>query len=63
MAIGDRKGCAIGECNVFGCNCDGGCVPGHPQNAIDAFQRKYPDQLKELGFSRSKSYSLIDIFG
>lgn len=26
-----KKGvyCGIGPCNIFGCNCDGGCIPGN----------------------------------
>lgn len=22
--------CGVGDCNVFGCNCDFGCIPGDP---------------------------------
>lgn len=28
--------CGIGGCNIFGCNCDGGCIPG---NAKENFLR------------------------
>nr|WDQ26742.1 venom peptide [Acharia stimulea] len=30
--------CGIGKCNVFGCNCDGGCIPG---DAIEEFRKNH----------------------
>lgn len=60
--VGNRENCAVGECNPAGCKCTGGCVPGEPKDAMDALQRKYPGQLKELGFSRPAMYTLIEIF-
>lgn len=30
--------CGVGPCNVLGCNCDGGCIPG---NAIRNFMQLY----------------------
>uniref|UniRef100_A0A8D8X952 Protein Diedel-like n=1 Tax=Cacopsylla melanoneura TaxID=428564 RepID=A0A8D8X952_9HEMI len=30
--------CGVGKCNIFGCNCDGGCIPG---NILESFIREY----------------------
>ncbi|XP_034472592.1 uncharacterized protein LOC117780250 [Drosophila innubila] len=30
--------CGVGNCNIFCCNCDGGCIPGNVQeNLLDRF--------------------------
>lgn len=35
--------CGIGSCNIFGCNCDGGCIRGNHKNE---FKKIYGDQVK-----------------
>lgn len=32
--------CGVGGCNVFGCNCDGGCIQG---DAVVEFKSRHPD--------------------
>uniref|UniRef100_T1GZE7 Protein Diedel-like n=1 Tax=Megaselia scalaris TaxID=36166 RepID=T1GZE7_MEGSC len=27
--------CGIGACNLFGCNCDDGCIPGDPVESLE----------------------------
>lgn len=27
--------CGIGSCNLFGCNCDNGCIPGDARKAFE----------------------------
>lgn len=29
-AVGPNWFCGVGDCNVFGCNCDFGCITGNP---------------------------------
>lgn len=62
-SVGHRRNCAYGSCNLFGCNCDGGCVPGDPSNAMQIFSEKYPGQLRSVGFERPTSYLLSNAFG
>lgn len=33
--------CGHGPCNMFGCNCDGGCRKGDKENAIRMFRDEY----------------------
>lgn len=35
--------CGVGSCNIFGCNCDGGCVPGDPYTE---FRKMYGDYVE-----------------
>ncbi|KAH8342688.1 hypothetical protein KR067_012980 [Drosophila pandora] len=37
--IGKGRYCAQGRCNVFGCNCDGGCRQGDWERS---FRNRYP---------------------
>lgn len=37
--------CGKGPCNIFGCNCDGGCIPG---NAIEEFKARYGDRVSDV---------------
>lgn len=37
--------CGDGKCNVFGCDCDGGCVPG---NHLQSFEKLHKDKIKYL---------------
>lgn len=30
--------CGIGKCNIFGCNCDGGCRPGTKESGAQKFK-------------------------
>lgn len=34
---------AIGGCNIFGCNCAGGCRKGSTQSVVKDFKRLNPD--------------------
>lgn len=43
--------CARGPCNIFGCNCDGGCIPG---DAEESFLK-----LNDV----TSSYETMGIFG
>ncbi|KAH8284069.1 hypothetical protein KR054_009335 [Drosophila jambulina] len=38
-----RKGtyCGKGPCNIFGCNCDGGCLTGHWSTSFEEKNRDY----------------------
>lgn len=38
--------CGVGYCNIFGCNCDGGCKRGTVDSAIEKFQRLFPYLLR-----------------
>lgn len=46
---GELKGnygyCGVGSCNLFGCNCDGGCRKGTWQSAVENFKRLHPDYV------------------
>lgn len=35
--------CAVGSCDMLGCNCDGGCLKGTPETAVAAYKKAYPD--------------------
>ncbi|XP_041970969.1 uncharacterized protein LOC121727298 [Aricia agestis] len=35
--------CGVGSCNIFGCNCDGGCIPG---NAVEEFKKRYGNDVR-----------------
>lgn len=37
--------CGVGDCNVFGCNCDFGCVKGNP---YENFQKIQGDEILVL---------------
>lgn len=37
--------CGKGSCNAFGCNCDGGCIPG---NAKKEFKARYGDRVIDV---------------
>lgn len=37
--------CGEGPCNAFGCNCDGGCIPG---NAKKEFKARYGDRVIDV---------------
>lgn len=51
MACGDgtpHKGrvyCGKGSCNIFGCNCDGGCIPG---NALENFKSLHGNRVRNV---------------
>lgn len=47
----DRYYCGKGACNVFGCNCDGGCIEG---NAEKNFYRKL--MVEGYGFHDSEKH-------
>lgn len=47
--------CGVGPCNIFGCNCDGGCIRG---NAVEEFRRKYNDKVH--GVSQDMTDKLHD---
>lgn len=34
--------CGVGICNIFGCDCDGGCRKGDAESAIESFRRLRP---------------------
>lgn len=34
--------CGVGDCNIFGCNCDFGCIPG---DRIENFSHKYDKDI------------------
>lgn len=36
----DGHYCGVGQCNIIGCECDHGCLPGNP---LDSFQKVYAD--------------------
>lgn len=38
--------CGVGSCNIFGCNCDGGCIPGDAFESLS--QRNENDRLSNL---------------
>lgn len=33
--------CGVGSCNIFDCNCDGGCRSGTPEETVQKFVLKY----------------------
>lgn len=35
--------CGVGGCNIFGCNCAGGCRQGTPESAKRLFLEKNPN--------------------
>lgn len=37
--------CGQGGCNLFGCNCDGGCIKG---NALENFFAKHKNQVRSI---------------
>lgn len=37
--------CGQGSCNIFGCNCDGGCIPG---NALKNFKALYENKVRNV---------------
>lgn len=39
----ERHGCGVGECNWFGCNCDGGCIRGNPGESL---KKLHGDSIK-----------------
>lgn len=45
-----RQNCGVGSCNIFGCNCDGGCrrnSKGFDKNeALALFQKRYKTHIK-----------------
>ncbi|XP_043476358.1 protein Diedel-like isoform X3 [Leptopilina heterotoma] len=52
FACGDGKSlkgkdsyCGIGSCNIFGCNCDGGCIPG---NATESFKALHGNKVRNV---------------
>lgn len=51
MACGDGKPhigqvyCGKGSCNIFGCNCDGGCIEG---NALESFKSLYKNRVTNV---------------
>lgn len=36
---GDNYFCGIRSCNIFGCNCSGGCIPGNPELKFETKHR------------------------
>lgn len=46
-----RQFCGVGKCNVFGCNCDGGCRQG---NACNIFTSKYIGRINECDVDKSE---------
>jgi hypothetical protein len=40
--------CGKGKCNVFGCNCDGGCIPG---DAVNNFRKLDDNSNAGAGFT------------
>nr|WDQ26739.1 venom peptide [Acharia stimulea] len=36
--------CGAGSCNIFGCNCDGGCLSGDP---VKEFHSMYGDEIQK----------------
>lgn len=40
--VHDGHYCGKGPCNIFGYNCDGGCIPGDP---VESFTRLYEGQV------------------
>lgn len=36
--------CGVGPCNIFGCNCDGGCISG---NGKEKFLREHSDVVED----------------
>lgn len=39
--LGERSYCGKGACNVFGCNCDGGCKQGDAVENFKAIHGRY----------------------
>ncbi|XP_043476352.1 protein Diedel-like [Leptopilina heterotoma] len=37
--------CGKGSCNIFGCNCDGGCIPG---NALESFNALHGNKVRNV---------------
>lgn len=37
--------CGKGPCNIFGCNCDDGCIHGGSKSALENFKEKYGHML------------------
>ncbi|XP_051155612.1 protein Diedel-like [Leptopilina boulardi] len=37
--------CGKGACNIFGCNCDGGCIQGNP---LESFQKLNDGKISNL---------------
>lgn len=40
--------CGQGDCNVFGCNCDNGCIPGNRYDAITNFWNINKNKLEDI---------------
>lgn len=37
--------CGVGSCNIFGCDCNGGCIKGNPQ---ESFQMIHGDDVYKV---------------
>lgn len=37
--------CSIGYCNVFGCNCEAGCIPG---DAVESFRKRFSGKVYDV---------------
>lgn len=46
--IGEGNYCGKGRCNLFGCNCDGGCIEGNP---IRSFQALYGLSVYQVSYN------------
>ncbi|XP_043476357.1 protein Diedel-like isoform X2 [Leptopilina heterotoma] len=42
---GKQSYCGNGSCNIFGCNCDGGCIPG---NATESFKALHGNKVRNV---------------
>lgn len=38
--------CGHGSCNIFGCNCDGGCISAHGETPLKNFNDKNGHMIK-----------------
>nr|WDQ26744.1 venom peptide [Acharia stimulea] len=41
--------CGVGSCNMFGCNCEGGCLTGDP---VKKFYWKFKDDIRKPSITR-----------
>lgn len=45
----EHKGwyCGVGSCNIFSCNCDGGCWGGKNGDPLANFMKRYPNVIRK----------------
>lgn len=54
----DHEGtfCDIGSCNIFGCNCDGGCHQGDNKSALERFKKNNAEGITLARFMTSDEF-------